>query len=68
MKKYLHGFVKTICKIRGLVLYTANCKAKREKENAEEDSQKIYCVSSTHCDTLKNKVKDSYYLLHKMHS
>lgn len=34
--KYLHGFVQAVCKVRGLVLYTANCKAKRDKERAEE--------------------------------
>lgn len=39
--KYLHGFVQTICKIGGLVLYAANCKPRGEE-----------IVRSIHCDTL----------------
>ena len=37
--KYLHGFVQAVCKVRGLVLYTANCEARRDKERAEEGTQ-----------------------------
>jgi len=29
MNKYLHGFVKTVCEIRRLVLHTADCRTER---------------------------------------
>ncbi len=53
--KYLHGFVQAVGKIRGLVLYTANCKAKREQEKLKK-SQRIYIVSILDCDTLQSKI------------
>lgn len=58
MKRYLHGFVQTVCKIRGLVLYTADCKDKRNMQQLR--SCHPDWISSTVSSAVANlKVKEN---------
>lgn len=60
--KYLHGFVQPVCKVWWLVLYTANCRAKRWRTIS------IVCPHWRDVCVLGGKVRNGVYRLQKRHS